>query len=1210
VDAHGIAQVSPEATGFHLAWCGPPSWIYAPAGFTVQRRRAERLEARQCERLDAGAIAALRVAREQLLSFGVLTLRDGRWLQPLVPPAAPPAGPTPAEFFRIDLDRPRRLARISITAKLSFAVALCAGRVVAIGTLHEGGSALHVLRAARIDTLIAVALAPDLLQVCVDAGGVGADDDWADVPAIVKQLTLPLRELMPALGSDADELAEARQRLRPGEGIGDEEFARLAAAVRPGVRAAGRPRPSELALLLRENADDEDDDEARALDPLRLMLAHPTWRRALGFGWFDDDPALVPGETYEYRISAHYPAEDLADANAGFAAIPSGTLLPTDFSLRGLRFRVPKPVAVALAPGTPTDPLVRVTRRGIALDPRRESFWLTPALDGWSLVVDFPAPVDAVVLELAPGHDLVFAAGAPIGPFAATQPVPGGTRPRLVFATPVAQLRLRGTGFLHAVRPSTSGTDPRETAVVLPPLQLVDTPLPAPPLAAFATNLQSPVPAPTGPMPAAEVPARHALGFTVAWQPAPAFGATAWPADLEAAPPLDATIFQVERRIEPLGDWQPVLGDENWTLGDRDAAERDLQLGPGCDLSLAFPESASQPGGASLVLRLVDDIAADDPGAPQPGQFVRYRVRTIDAIGRTSPAWTETAPVRLEKHLPPPLPVGPEALPGPLAGVQVRVLVRDAPDLAPAEASLLGTDDHAIVLRWGWHAEQRQQDPLAREFRLYAGPPMDGVSGTVVSVATLATGRVTQYEVQLVLDRPVRADAAKGLRLEAGHPFYVRSHTAGTTVTMRVETRLRRLGAAPVPALGPVRLNLSLAADRSRPSAWGPRVAVLPIGDDTAYEFVLRGRLALSPDHPADALWLGISSADDQAYVDDALAPLDNRPGNESAIVPLLASGRYAGRPQLEVPPPLAAVPQLRTPEPGDRPLHFPLDLTAFLPSQALSGHRVRHERVSAGALLAACRATDDDRVIGLPVDPRAGEADGEIAIPHPADRAALVAALRSGRSPQVDDRFLVYLAGHHPYRDRLFVAAHEDARPPGVFAETLPAAPDRWVYRVRSVDAAGHVSAGAATAAVVVRVPSLQAGPIPARGPRRPTDPPHAVRVSVAPDGSVTHLLLFHAPSVGVGAVDSSEIHRVPNRTDLLPEGGLWLREPGGDLLSPTAHPLDDPAVVVGPDGTRELLVDVPGGPGARTRIWLATLTRDGIPSAVAGPYTVFLPA
>jgi hypothetical protein len=81
-----------------------------------------------------------------------------------------------------------------------------------------------------------------------------------------------------------------------------------------------------------------------------------------------------------------------------------------------------------------------------------------------------------------------------------------------------------------------------------------------------------------------------------------------------------------------------------------------------------------------------------------------------------------------------------------------------------------------------------------------------------------------------------------------------------------------------------------------------------------------------------------------------------------------------------------------------------------------------------------------------------------------------------------------------------------------------------------------------------------------------------------------------------------------VPNRPDLLPEGGLWLREPGGALLAPTASALDVPAVAVEPDGTRELILNVPGAPGARTRVWLATLTGDGMPSRVAGPYTVFV--
>lgn len=109
--------------------------------------------------------------------------------------------------------------------------------------------------------------------------------------------------------------------------------------------------------------------------------------------------------------------------------------------------------------------------------------------------------------------------------------------------------------------------------------------------------------------------------------------------------------------------------------------------------------------------------------------------------------------------------------------------------------------------------------------------------------------------------------------------------------------------------------------------------------------------------------------------------------------------------------------------------------------------------------------------------------------------------------------------------------------------------------------------------------------------------------------DPTLSHLLLFHAPSVGTGPIDVTNISRVPNRHDLLPDGGLWLRAPDDGLLAPTAIALDDPAVVVGADGTREVTLTVPGGPGERTRVWLATLTHDGIPSPLAGPYTLMVP-
>ena len=336
VDAYAVPQNSSGLLGVHLTWCGPRAWVYAPGGFTVQRRVARPPSARHCARLDAVAIDELRRVREQRLPFGVVMLRDGGWLNDLDDlDSGSEASHTSTEVFRVDLDTDHRVVEVTVDAKLSFVAALHDGRVVGAAG-PEAGPASHRIRAPRLDSVVAYTLNPTSFRVCVDfvEDPTGASsDDWQGVAPIVAGLTMPFRELMSALHSDADEFAEAKSRLLPGEDIGADEFARLAALVRPMLTAAGPPRPSELALLVREEAADEA-DEARALDPVRLMLVHPTWRRALGFAIFDNDPALVPGDTYEYRVSATYPAADLHDENHGFATVPSGHAAPDRFRAR------------------------------------------------------------------------------------------------------------------------------------------------------------------------------------------------------------------------------------------------------------------------------------------------------------------------------------------------------------------------------------------------------------------------------------------------------------------------------------------------------------------------------------------------------------------------------------------------------------------------------------------------------------------------------------------------------------------------------------------------------------------------------------------------------------------------------------------------------------------------------------------------------------
>ena len=78
--------------------------------------------------------------------------------------AGPSGATTPTEIFRVDLDDDHRLVRVTVTAKLSFAIGSCEGRVVAVGG-PASGTTTHVLRALRIDAVVVFTLDPSLLQV-------------------------------------------------------------------------------------------------------------------------------------------------------------------------------------------------------------------------------------------------------------------------------------------------------------------------------------------------------------------------------------------------------------------------------------------------------------------------------------------------------------------------------------------------------------------------------------------------------------------------------------------------------------------------------------------------------------------------------------------------------------------------------------------------------------------------------------------------------------------------------------------------------------------------------------------------------------------------------------------------------------------------------------------------------------------------------------
>jgi hypothetical protein len=1287
--AHAIPQVEPPSIGVHLVWMGPHVWVYSLAGWSVQRREFSRREERQlCDELNSAAIAKLRIERERQSPLGAITLRDGVWPIPIAGSAEPP---TPCDVFGVDLDQPRRRIRITVKARHAFAVGLRDGKVVAVDGPRSGGATFD-LHAITIDTIAFYSIAPGSVRICV---GLPVDDeerDWSDVPFIVKNLQIPVQPLMPALDSPAKEFAEGKNRLLAGETLDEDEFARLTNSLRPGVRQAGPPRPIDQVLLIREDQSG-DFEEVIALDPIRVLLSHPKWRRVLGFGWFDDDPALEVGKTYEYRITGTFPAEDVTDVVYGFHTIPSQALLPAEFLLHDLRLRLPEPTAVDRAPGTPDTGAIQISRRGIQLRPRENPFWVSiPSLQDNSLVIDFPSAVTSVILELHADHALTFTAHGFGGLGTGVGAVPAGERPRLNFPFPARQIRLQGKGFLFAIRvPSgTQGLQPR--SIVLPPVVLQNTPRPQPPVLATLRNLQQAA-APPGQddTPPATPSTRPALGFEVTWRPALREGVAIWPPDADAAPPLDAALFQIEHREETLqpmmasladdapapstgsartaprlsaarlaaiaqaslpddrrgalalalaagdvstansllftalSDWKPVLRDENWTVGDRagSTSTAQIRIHPGVNVMSVFPELPRPGTGLSLDLLWADVFDFEEGGTtvqrpvPAPGTYHRYRVRSVDPIGRPSLAWTETDVLRLEKRIPPPVPPGPDetpadtlTLPRP-SGVQAKAIVKNAPGLTSDDLAVLGSDDNVIVLRWGWHAGQREEDPFATEFRVYAtDKPLDVIAGVLVSATAASLG---VYEVVIQLERPVVADAAKDAPLDAGYPFVVYAHGAGQTITATIGTRVPAAdGSLHEPSLGPVRLSTHFTPDLTRPPAWTSRIEVQPITAATEYRAVFRNRLTLTPDHPRDAIWVGVSTADAQSYVADQLDPVESRPGNESAIVPVVCEARFHGRPDFSIPPPLDPVPVMVTAEPTDRAIEFDLDLTAHLGAAGLTpGQRIRPERVSAAAVFAAYAATPGGQIVAKAIDPRsASETDREVTVPNPSDRSAILAALNGTSLDALDDRFVVFLAGSHPYADRLFEPVTRQAVPFGALRESLPPTGERYVYRARLSDAAGHLSAGAAMAAVIVRVPSMTRPPIPVQVRRAADDAAGLLRVRVGPGAFASHVLVFHrVVSSPDPAGGEAVVVRIPNLPDLYPAGGIRVRTRDGALIAPAVKALSDADVVVDGDDFRNVQLTIGGSPGERLQVWACSVSRDGVPSILAGPWGLAMP-
>jgi hypothetical protein len=1238
--AFAITRLDSGAEGIHLAWNSPDVLSVSAPGFDIQRRAASGRVKFQCVSLGDKELIQLRARHELATLLGPMLYGQSGPLQPFGLPGSTgpwPAGNAPVDVFTQELSAPTNAVKVAGTTLPSappqafsiLAVAMSGGKAVASASGPGDGSVI-LLTGNAIDAVVVYFVATATLIICVEEPLDPQDANWTNVPYLVRGLTLPIREADTSLTTAAAELSAAQKRLAGTETFSQVDFAKLAPALRQAVNQPKLGRTGERILLLRTTLD-EPFEERPFSNHLALLQLHPALRRILGFGYFDHQSSgLVTGQAYEYRITGHFSAEDLTSTVYDVHTIPSRTNLPATFHIADLRLSFPSPVSIILDPAPPGNVLTSVSRRGMQIVGESAlPGWIGPSLENWSVIIDLPRATTSVILETGAVHSFRYAGGDPWSFPGGDAAAPPGPRVSLVFANPVSQIRLRGKGVLFAVRiPAASQTGVAAVVADTGQVNFAAQPLPGAPLNLTVSNLQDPGSQLTTLAALERGPRRPLPGFELVWLPAVAGNVNVWPPG-STAPPMDSIAFQIEHRNVTLpstfGAWEPIQPGDNLVFGTRDNLNPALGLEFGANLNELFPLRWPRSAGAGYTLHLSDVFDLNDPGGvfqrkmPAFGTSHQYRIRAMDTVGRTSSGWTESNIIRLEKHIPPPLPTGPQPEPplitqpdgsarlSGVPGAKARALVAGDASLSAADLAILGAHKNAIVLDWGWRDSERQLDSLTREFRVYywLNPP-DIVPGNITSITSTPDG----WDLNFGTNRLLEADECAGQSITTGgYPFRISSHTAGSAVTIHVESALANPAATP--AMGSAQFGRPLVTLHQRPALWDRRDVVIPLGPAASYRHVFYDLLNLSPSHPVDSIWVGVSAADAESYVSDELpaaAVNGGRNGNECSIVTCVVAGRDHTRPVFAIPPPTGDIPELVAEEPAGRQILVELDLRAMIPGALPPGEPIALDRCATDTLFAILSLNGSNQI-------QLQMKDGTrqvIAFPNPGDEAAVVAVLQSPNPERLASRFLLFLAANHPSPNEIFERASDNTSAFGVVVDRLAPKPARYFYRVRRADALGRASVGGAILPLVVRVPSVAPPIAPERIALTSTPTSASITLRVPPDPDVSHLLVFsmNIPLTGpLNDLSGAELLRTPNRRDLYPLQGIRLRAPTGDLLAPAAKALSDPDVTADAEGRLSAAITVPATFGNWIALWSFTLSKDGIPSRPAGPFTVGVP-
>ena len=180
--ASAIPVVEPGTTGVHLSWCGPPTCLYSPKGWKVERRPHQPDRPSVCERVTVGRVTR---PEERVVGLGAVVLAPGAF----------PVGGAPGTVCSFDIAVATGGLHGTIRAAIAVLVGYRHGKAVAaIGPL----SGDFMLGPQPVDRLVVYLTAtnPDTnIEICRPDT---AHDDWS-AATLVAERQLPVTELSPVL---------------------------------------------------------------------------------------------------------------------------------------------------------------------------------------------------------------------------------------------------------------------------------------------------------------------------------------------------------------------------------------------------------------------------------------------------------------------------------------------------------------------------------------------------------------------------------------------------------------------------------------------------------------------------------------------------------------------------------------------------------------------------------------------------------------------------------------------------------------------------------------------------------------------------------------------------------------------------------------------------------------------------------------------------